>query len=688
MSALAVARRVRASLGVVAALRAAAWAVAAALVVMAALAVADLVVALPFALRRADALLGGIGGVAAAAWALWRTRHARSLRRVALWVEERLPLHYAFVTGVERELAGVDAPTVAVPGWSSVVRRSGGRALVAPLAAIGGALVVLGLVPAGTRGRVAAPRHGDALERRGFGAAPARSRLEPLVVRVVAPRYAAIPDSAFDEPSTVRALVGSTMIVEGRGAADGVVALWRAAGDTALARPLAVGAAGDRWRATLVVGPRAGVVRLGDGTHQRLVVVEPIVDAAPRTALLLPAHDSVIATPRGALSLAAEASDDHGLADGRFELIVSSGEGETFTFRSTVLGARLLAGRSGRLEATLSLDSLALAPGAVLHLRAVARDRDDVSGPNVGASETRVLRVLRTGENDSVAVDAAPPPEQQSVISERMLIMLAEALEKRRARTSRDRVIAESRAIASDQKALRREVGSIVFARAGGGATGEEVDETAVPANLTPEQLLAKAEEATSKDQSQAIDFEGGEAPVVAINRPLLEAYNAMWDAGTELELGEPGRALPHMRRALDAIQRARAAERVYLRGRVPAAVVDVAAARLKGKERGEPAARTPRPPADQRRAEAERRFSRAVDMVAARDPAAVDSLLLLRVESLADAPRFADALGDAATALRRGDARRAGDALARARRELAGAPVVADSLGSWTALR
>ena len=39
--------------------------------------------------------------------------------------------------------------------------------------------------------------------------------------------------------------------------------------------------------------------------------------------------------------------------------------------------------------------------------------------------------------------------------------------------------------------------------------------------------------------------------PVVAINRPLLEAYNAMWDAGRELGSGEPKRALPAMYAAL-----------------------------------------------------------------------------------------------------------------------------------------
>ena len=62
---------------------------------------------------------------------------------------------------------------------------------------------------------------------------------------------------------------------------------------------------------------------------------------------------------------------------------------------------------------------------------------------------------------------------------------------------------------------------------------------------------------------------------MVAVNKPLLEAYNAMWDAQTELETGEPERALPHdapcarrhqkARRPSDCICAAAAAGRVDL---------------------------------------------------------------------------------------------------------------------------
>ena len=157
-----------------------------------------------------------------------------------------------------------------------------------------------------------------------------------------------------------------------------------------------------------------------------------------------------------------------------------------------------------------------------------------------------------------------------------------------------------------------------------------------------------------------------------------------MWDASTELEVGEPGRALPHMRRALAAIQRARAAERVYLRGRPPQVVVDVGRARLQGKDKGSSSSRRPLSGGDSSLRVRVERFSSIIELTTHAPQAAIDSLLVLRIEALTDAPAFAAALSDAAGAMRRGRSADATSALARARRFLAGAPTARDSLARW----
>jgi hypothetical protein len=195
--------------------------------------------------------------------------------------------------------------------------------------------------------------------------------------------------------------------------------------------------------------------------------------------------------------------------------------------------------------------------------------------------------------------------------------------------------------------------------------------------------MLARADSATNRS-TDPIDFGGGESPVVAVNKPLLEAYNAMWDATTELEVAEPGRALPHMRRALAAIQRARAAERVYLRGRPPQVVVDVNKARLQGKDKGASSSRQANS-ADSTTLRRIERFTNIVELANRNASAAIDSLLVLRIDALADAPQSAAAIADATNAMRRGQSADATEALARARRLLAGTPVARDSLARWS---
>jgi hypothetical protein len=320
----------------------------------------------------------------------------------------------------------------------------------------------------------------------------------------------------------------------------------------------------------------------------------------------------------------------------------------------------------------------------VVHLRAVAVDGNTATGPDTGVSETRVLRVARVGEYDSIAVEGAPPPEADaSALSQRMLIQLTEELERRRPRLERSVVVSESRRIGADQARLRKRVGDMIFERLGEAESGEESGETTPRPEMTPEELLRAADEATSGEGAHALDFEGDETPVVAVNRPLLEAYNAMWAAGRELESAEPGAALPHMRAALAAIMRAREAERLYLRGRAPEVVVDLEKVRLAGKvDSASARARVPRARLSSSSARRAARLDAALLTLHSDPAAAVDSLALLRVDALTDAPRLAAELAAAVDSLRAG--KDATAPLARARRAAADAPVAHAHASEW----
>lgn len=614
---------------------------------------------------------------------LWRARRVFELGAVALWIEERIPtLRYALVTALEPSVAGATLPELerVVEGahWGSPVTRTVARAVAIPALLLLAASAIRSALPAGVIARIETPRAGDSLERAPRGAAASASRLTPLVATVTPPAYTRRNATTLEEPSSITALASSGVRLEGRGSAAGLEA---ALGPEVLD----VTGDGARWSVIFAMPARPAAVRVRDGADSRIIVLEPQPDSAPVVTLSTPPRDSVMREAHGSLALSARASDDIGLASLWLEYIVSSGEGESFTFRSGIAGRRAARGaRTASIATALPLDSLRLRPGDMLHLRAVAVDGNTTTGPDTGVSETRVLRVARAGEYDSVAVEGAPPPEMDSsALSQRMLIQLAEELQRKRPRLARAVVVRESRRIGADQARLRKRVGGIIFTRLGEAESEEESGAISSRPPMTPEELLRAADEATAGEGARSLDFEGDETPVVAVNRPLLEAYNAMWDAGRELEIGEPGAALPHMRTALAAMLRAREAERVYLRGRPAAVTVDLAKVRLAGDiDSASAGGRTPRKRLSASAALQASRLDAALALLQGNPAAAIDSLSLIRVDALENSPAFASALAAAVDSLR--DGKDATAELARARRVVAGAPRLRDGVGAW----
>jgi len=650
---------------------------------------ADASVGLSVAARarvRALPLLAGLATLLALAWRARRTGVRGDLDDVALWFERRLPsLQYALVTQVglgntsnehlEAQIRSAPLEQEVVHAWRSAAGR--------PALALALLAIAVAFVPSGALGRVIAPAAGDLLNRPGTSSRAALDPLASIVVRVTPPAYAAQAAQAHDNPATVSALVGARVQIEGLGAGVSAVSATDTLG--------AIARTNDGWQIATTMGRAALALRLRSPRGERVLLLDPVTDSAPTVRLEVPVRDTVLRAATGRVRLVADLADDLGLASAQFEVIVSAGAGEMFTFRTGTIAARRFDGvvRTARLEGELALDTLALGPGDLVHLRAVATDRNDVTGPGRGVSETRSIRIARADEYDSVAVEPAPPPElDTAALSQRMLLMLTEELHAREPRLARADVVAESRRIARDQTKLRKRVGEVVFQRLGednagehahfagdGHAHGEE-------GPVNPDDILAAAERATNVDPSSMVDNAHEESPIVAINRPLLEAYNHMWRASTELETANPGAAIPWMRRAIEALQRARAAERIYLRGRPPRVVVDLARVRGTGKDESAPNARTARPPLDPDRAIRLARFDAALQLVAEQPAAAADSLLLLRITVPTDERAAAIALDAAATALRRG-----GDVtlpLANARRALAGEPPRRAPLSAW----
>ena len=626
----------------------------------------------PFSGVRTALVLATIAGVALAAVLYRRLRGPGfTIPAVSLWIEEHVPaLEYGLVTAIEGNAPpGLDR-SVATVDWSGATRDATRKALGMPAAVAAGAAVLLvasiSFAPAVSR---MANRIGS-VARGGAGAID-------VTVEVAPPSYTRRRSESFSNPPVVRALIGSQLRLSVTGSDSFDVI----AGEAPVAR-------GALWRVT--AQPTA--LRVRDGDRSRLIAIDPVADSAPAVVIRDPARDTVLLAPQGTFALGADLRDDLGLGRAAFEYIVSSGSGETFTFATGTLSpTRLNGAATGAIAGRLSLASLNVKPGDFVHIRAVAYDLRDDTAAARGVSETRTIRVARAGEFDSVSVDAAAPPEaDKAVLSQRMLINLTEALVRRRSRLARPTFGDESRTIGRDQARLRKQVGDLVFSRLGDDASGEhfhgdghEHEGQELRPALTPEELLKAAENATAAAAGKVLDFEGDETPVVAVNRPLLEAYNFMWEASRELNQAAPERALPSMYKALEAIQRARAAERLYLRSRPSRAVVDVDRVRLQGKEKGTPAAREARLPAPGVARGVRARFARVVALSTTDPSAAADSLLLLRIDLLGTIPAdAATAAAQAADALRNG--RDAVDQLAVVRRSLGPAMTASDSLPRW----
>ena len=592
-------KRARVVLAGAVALRGAILAAAGVFASLAVLLLVDLLVEIPVSGRTGLAVtpwvVAGLVMVAQIAGPLRRVLVAGA-DEIALWFEGRIPsLEYALVT--RTELGDTATPAleraIASAPLEAESTRGARAALARPALAAGVLGVLLLVMPPGAVGRVLAPAAGDALSRPGAAARAARDPLATIVVRVTPPAYSGLRATAQDNPATVAALAGSRIQVEGLG--RGV----RAISATDTLRAVAHGP--DGWGIALTVPSSSVALRLLSASGERVLLLDPIADSLPSVRLVAPTRDTVLRTPQGRVRLEALLEDDLGLARAHFEFIISAGSGEAYTFRTGAINAqRFAAGvRRTEIRAELTLDTLRLAPGDLVHLRAVAEDRNDVSGPGRGVSETRTIRVARADEYDSVSVEPAPPPAlDTAALSQRMILMLTEELHARAPRLDRAVLARESRRIAVDQTKLRKRVGEAVFQRLGednagehshfagdGHAHGEE-------GPLDAAAILAAAERAANVDPSRNLDHDGDETPVVAINRPLLEAYNHMWRASTELETANPGAAIPWMKRAIEALQRARAAERIYLRGRPPRVVIDLARVRGTGKDEGAPASR------------------------------------------------------------------------------------------------
>jgi hypothetical protein len=601
----------------------------------------NFIVPLGGSVRLAILPLTAIAALIAIGAVLWRGRAARSLESIALWIEERAPeLRYALVTALDESLVPRDqhaalhkaAEDADVEG---LVRHSwqhslGRAALACALAA--GVLAILhptDLMRAAERdlARRTAPRP----------APPMANRLLALSARVAPPAYSRLPVQTVREPSNVAALIGSRVTLEGNGPSDGITAILGT-------DQLNAHAADDKWAIGAMMPKEPVVMTLRDRAYKRLLSLEPVTDSSPGVRLQLPAHDTTYQTvPKGKLDIDASLLDDIGLNYGYVEYMLSSGSEESFDTK-VVNGPRISFdnARKATLHTTISFDTLKLSPGSIIHIRVVAYDYNDVTGPGKGVSETRTLKIAEP--LDSTSINAAPPlPIDSMWISQRLLNMRTDTLIRTRRSMSHEDFVHKSSGYSNGQEDIRKRALAVI---------------------------------------SLLEDNGVGDAFETDASKMLRQAVDLMWTAREDLGVAQPDSAMPLMKKILKILDDLRLANRYYLRGILKPVAVNIERTRLTGKDTAAAIARTPRAGLDDPQLALAARIDAAAALAHSAPAAAADTLMYIRVTALKSAPAVAGALQNAIDLLRKGAS--VDSALARTRRALEPPPRLLTGPAEW----
>nr|MBA2243488.1 hypothetical protein [Gemmatimonadota bacterium] len=530
----------------------------------------------------------------------------------------------------------------------------------------------------------------------GAPAAPLAPAFGELRWSIRPPAYTGQPERRVRDEELISALPGSRIRVQGRDPGSGSTVRATLIGGGVLSPRQARGEWSVAW--TLGDGERGlslEALRGEEVVARRVVPLVIEVDQPPEVALRAPEEDVVLASTQLRIHVRASASDDHGIGDFRLTWIRTSGSGESFSFAEGELQWSELRreGSAVHGEQSIDLEALGMKPGDVLHVRAVARDRNTVTGPGEGASPTRVIRIALPEELHTVTTFEGFPlkTEENPLLSQRMLIIMTERLRERAARIGPEATTRDGAAIAYDQGRLRSRVGEQIFTRSTGamqdpnapisfeergGQGHEHAGEEEHRETRSREEVLEAASAATGTGRPEEQVHRHDEAPIIDVNRTLLQAYNAMFEAERFLQQGEPVAALPHQHVALRILQQMQEGERRYARGEVRVQPVDVAEVRGTGKiEDVQPVSRSPglaAPSARPLLAELDRAAA-SLDTRAPRDLSLELSALAARLLAEAAAePAAAALVSRAAEALRAGRRADARALLGQARARLA----------------
>lgn len=605
-------------------------------------------------------------------------RTVESPNALSSWLEARRAVGLPpYVAERLTRAAAVEASALDVGALAPLGRAAASLAAAVVLVAAWGGAIALGYDPVSRfgLGGDASPASGG--PEAAAGAIP--DGPDRVSVSIVPPGYTGLAASRLEDPVEVVAPAGSRVevaLLPGR--EDVRAGLSINGAEQAPMQPAAEGALiaafTPKEAGSVAVYPAS---EAGD-RDPILLPLRVVDDRPPEVRIVQPKADILVdpAVRPKTLVVEFEASDDYGLGAIRLEYIRSVGEGDAAEFTRGELGVTIVGRREGASvgRCTIDLDKLGLTPGSALVYHVAAQDRNSISGPSTGLSESLVFEIAAPKPPESITIDDLRPEDMQRfLMSQRMILENTLKLEAQRAKLPREQLLARSTEIAGDQREFKESFSQFIEIHqtddhrhdggAAPGVSGFEQARQAVeeaphaegesdPVEEGREANERAAEAEVAQHQHGAAELEG---PVQGPTRELMLAVRAMWDAEGSLGIGETDKAIPSERRALEHLKRAQRAVRYHPRVAVKTKPIDLKR-RYSGelaevRSRVERIAKRELPAGEAVLRDALGRLARALDAALRLDPNAGGAGEAARAEALSkEASEVAAALLDAET--------------------------------------
>lgn len=316
---------------------------------------------------------------------------------------------------------------------------------------------------------------------------------------------------------------------------------------------------------------------LDPGKPHRL---DALPDRPPQLKVLAPARNLSIAPPgQAGWSLAFEIEDDYGVdPQATLQLTLAQGSGENIRFRELSLPLR---GQGTplrrRFSHSLTLAPLGLQPGDDLIARLVAQDNRSPQ-PQQVRSPALILRVQPPASEEASGIEGVVKRVLPAYfLSQRQIILDAEALLKQKPKLAAEPYLQKSDALGVDQRILRLRYGQFLGEEAEDGPTLPTADEkqhdgdsggdhggqdhaAPAPSPTFGQDVDLLETYGHTHDQAEAATLLDPQTRAV-----LRLALGQMWQSELHLRQGHPERALPFAYKALGYIKQVQQAERIYL---------------------------------------------------------------------------------------------------------------------------